>query len=335
MTGATIATPPIKWRIRGLSWVTWRQHRSAIAGFIGLLVLLAIFLVVNGLSMHSGYDKIGLNSCGNPYGQNCANQLEAFQNDYQKWAQMVPRVFAFLPGVIGVFIGAPLVARELETGTFRFAWTQGSNRIQWVVTKLVLLSVVICAVCLAFSALFAWWFGPWHSLVGRMASGQTYETEGIVFTARALFGFTLGALLGTVIGRTVPAMAATAAAWLAVVWPSVVFLRQLIMKPIVASGNTVQNIATAWTVSHGVQNSSGHHLSQSEMNDLFTQARSDGINSPPTFDRWLAQHHYTEWTSYEPNSRFWHFQIVESACYVVVALLVAGATVWWLRRRIV
>ena len=30
-----------------------------------------------------------------------------------------------LPGLLGVFVGAPVVARELESGTYRFAWTQG------------------------------------------------------------------------------------------------------------------------------------------------------------------------------------------------------------------
>jgi ABC-type multidrug transport system ATPase subunit len=32
------------------------------------------------------------------------------------------------PVLIGMFWGAPLVARELETGTFRLAWTQSVTR---------------------------------------------------------------------------------------------------------------------------------------------------------------------------------------------------------------
>jgi hypothetical protein len=336
MTATTVQAPSVRWRVGGLSWVTWRQHRMAIAGLIGVLGALAIFLLINGLSMHSGYDKLGLNSCGDPNGPRCADQLQQFRSDYQEWVQLIPRLFMFLPAICGVFIGAPVVARELETGTFRFAWTQGSNRVHWIVTKLALLAVAICVVCLAFSAVFAWWFGPWHSVVGRIASGQAYEIEGIVFTARALFAFVLGAFLGTVIGRTVPAMAATAALWLAVAWPETVLLRPLIMKPLVVSGNNPAQLFTAWQLDHWVQDKSGHHLSQSEFNDVFRQARqSTSMMSPATFDRWLTRHGYTSWTSYQPDSRFWHFQIVESSGYVVLALLLAGATVWWLRRRVV
>ena len=119
----------------------------------------------------------------------------------------------FLPGLIGVFVGAPLVARELESGTFRFAWTQGRSRVQWIVTKLVLLAIVLTALALAFSALFTWWYGPFDAITGRMAPYGAYEISGLVFAARTLFGFTLGVAAGLLIRRTVPAMAATAAVW--------------------------------------------------------------------------------------------------------------------------
>jgi hypothetical protein len=59
----------------------------------------------------------------------------------------------------------------------------------------------------------------------------------VVFAARTLFGFTLGVLLGLLIRRTVPAMAATAVAWVAVVVPSMVWLRPLIQKPITVIGH--------------------------------------------------------------------------------------------------
>jgi hypothetical protein len=41
----------------------------------------------------------------------------------------------------------------------------------------------------------------------------------------------------------------------------------------------------------------------------------------------MARHRYSEWASYQPNSRFWHFQTIEAASYVVLALLLAAATI--------
>jgi hypothetical protein len=223
--------------MRGLTWVTWRQHRLALAGVFVALAGLGLLMLFNGLAMHHAYTSLGLDTCGKLDGPSCQSQLTAFQQDYFSWANHLPTLLMFLPALIGVFVGAPLVARELESGTFRFAWTQGCSRVQWIVTKLVLLAVVLTALALAFSALFTWWYGPFDAITGRMSTGDAYEISGLVFAARTLFAFTLGALLGLLIRRTVPAMAATAAAWAAVALPSMIYLRPLIQKPITTIGH--------------------------------------------------------------------------------------------------
>jgi ABC-type transport system involved in multi-copper enzyme maturation permease subunit len=247
-----------------------------------------------------------------------------------------------LPGLIGVFVGAPLVARELESGTFRFAWTQARSRVQWIVTKLVLLGVVLTAFALAFSALFTWWYGPFDAITGRMSPTGAYDIAGLVFAARTLFGFTLGALLGLLIRRTVPAMAATAAAWVAVVVPSMLWLRPLIQKPITIIGAVAKGINpghgvpfNATMVNHWFQDAAGHHVG---FDQLFQQANAGNGATPPSLDQfnaYLAQHHYSAWVSYRPNGWFWHFQTVEASGYAILAILLAVATVLVLRRRAV
>ena len=47
----------------------------------------------------------------------------------------------------------------------------------------------------------------------------------------------------------------------------------------------------------------------------------------------LARHGYTEWISYQPESRFWHFQLIEGGWLLALALLLGVATVWLARRR--
>ena len=248
----------------------------------------------------------------------------------------------FLPGLIGVFVGAPLVARELESGTFRFAWTQGRSRAQWIVTKLVLLGAALAVLTLAFSALFTWWYGPLDAISGRMTTYGAYEVSGLVFAARTLFGFTLGALLGVVIRRTVPAMAATGAAWVAVMLSSLIYLRPLIRWPITALGALAKGAnsgsasvpVNADVVSHWIQDAAGHHISDQQ---LFRQAiaTNGGLPSPQQYHAYLTQHHYSQWVSYRPNDWFWHFQILEACGYAFVAVLLAVATVLLVRRRTV
>ena len=42
------------------------------------------------------------------------------------------------PAIVGIFWGAPLIARELETGTHRLVWNQTVTRTGWLATKLAL-----------------------------------------------------------------------------------------------------------------------------------------------------------------------------------------------------
>ncbi len=55
--------------------------------------------------------------------------------------KILPLLLQAVPALIGAFLGAPVLARELETGTFRYAWTQGFGRWRWTLAKLVSLAV--------------------------------------------------------------------------------------------------------------------------------------------------------------------------------------------------
>jgi hypothetical protein len=317
-------------RLSGMGWVTWRQHRLALAGALALLGGLSVLLVWQGLDMHAAYTRLGLGRCGPLAGSACQLPLQVFEQKYQSLPQFLPRFVEFLPGLLGMFVGAPLVARELESGTSRFAWTQGTHRLRWITVKLVLLGTALTLLTLGFSALFGWWYGPWGPLMGRMASGQAYEITGVVFAARTLFAFTLGALLGTLIRRTVPAMAATAAAWAAVAVPSVLWLRPHIQKPVIVPAGSNLITSGGWVIHNWVQDPAGHHIARAQ---LLQAARAAGANSVDAFNTWMAQHDYTNWVSYQPDSRFWHFQSIEGAAYLVLAVLLGAATIWWIRHR--
>lgn len=324
-------------RLRGLGWVTWRQHRVALAGCLALLGGLGVLMLVNGIEMRHSYQRLGLEGCGSLDARSCSGALDLFERQYQGWALFLPRVLAFAPGLLGTFVGAPLIARELESGTFRFAWTQGRSRVAWTSAKLAILGGALTAAALGFSLLFTWWFQPWEPVLGRMGSGQAYEVSGVVFAARTLFAFALGAMLGTLIRRTVPAMAATAALWTGVVWSSVLWLRPLIQAPLVVPTGSTLITSKGWTVSSWVQDPAGHHygVKSTELIGLFRQARADGANSDQAFTAWLTRHGYTQWSSYQPGSRFWHFQSIEASAYGLLALLLTAATFWWLHRRAV
>ena len=47
----------------------------------------------------------------------------------------------------------------------------------------------------------------------------------------------------------------------------------------------------------------------------------------------LARHGYTQWSSYQPGSRFWPFQWIEGGWLLALSVLLIAATIWLVRRR--
>jgi hypothetical protein len=105
------------------------------------------------------------------------------------------------PALIGTFVGAPVPARELETGTFRYAWTQGFGRWRWALAKLVTLAVVVAG---ALSLVFSWYYRPYLATGNDALSllhwspfaGALFNVRGVAFAAWTVAAFALGALAG-------------------------------------------------------------------------------------------------------------------------------------------
>jgi hypothetical protein len=286
--GAMSAARPRRPALGGLLWVTWRQHRSAVVSIGVAFGALAIYLVISGVQMHGAESTLGLNSCGSLVGPHCQAALSVFEQQYQGAAMYLPRFIEFVPALIGAFVGGPLVARELETGIYRFAWTQEHNRAQWLLTKLGLVAAILVAMGLALSAVFSWWFTPWEPIMGRLADGEAYEITGVVFAARILFGLCLGAAAGAVVRRTVPAMLVTVMGWVAVAFPSVIYLRPLIEKPLSVPSASNSVAANAWALHNWYQNAAGQHLSSRGFDHLLALARVQGVVTDRAFQRFLS-----------------------------------------------
>jgi hypothetical protein len=273
-----------------------------------------------------------------------------FTGRYGETAIIVSIALQAVPALIGAFIGAPVLARELETGTFRFAWTQGIGRLRWTVGKLVPLAVAVTAAAGAFTVLFAWYDQPWAA-AGYVTpfSARVFDLLGVAFAAWTLAAFAIGALAGLLIRRVVPAIAATLAACTGLSFATALYLRQHYMAPLIGR-NLFTPPASAWIIS-GWWTKGGVVISQSTMNQIMNTmlqqilpvilpknvknndikfykgtANSQALN-------YLLHHGYTQWTSYQPGSRFWPFQWIEGGWLLALSVLLIAATVWLVGRR--
>ncbi len=204
--GYDTKSAPVPWQ--RMIWVTWRQHRGMLIGVTGVLAAVSIFLLVAGLKVH--HDYAALINCRPASSDACTALNSSFNNEDWTMGNTILILMNFAPVLLGIFTGPAVLARELETGTFRYAWTQGMGRVRWTIAKLTLLAIVITVLAWAFSQLFGWFFDPFLGFEGMNDLAKTvFDTRGVDFAAWTLVAFTIGAFLGMYIRRIVPAMAAT------------------------------------------------------------------------------------------------------------------------------
>ena len=239
---------PVPWR--RMAWVTWRQHRFALGGVAALLGALAVYLWIAGLHLHHAYAVA--TACHPASSVACLNTILDFNSTYSPTAETIASLLLAVPALIGAFTGAPVLARELETGTFRYAWTQGFGRWRWTLAKLVPLAIAVAAAAGAFSLLFSWYYQPFFAQTFSFNAQVPldpglFDLRGVAFAAWTLAAFAIGALAGMLIRRVVPAIAATLAVYAGLAFATGLFLRQHYLTPLLTSNPNVPG--SAWIFS--------------------------------------------------------------------------------------
>ncbi|MGH3217794.1 MAG: ABC transporter permease subunit [Streptosporangiaceae bacterium] len=204
-------------------WLTWRQFRVQAVTAAAALAAFAILLAVTGPHLAHLYAGSGIGGChGGSCGFLAGNFLQQLDGGNYGVLYLLGVVIILLcPAVIGIFWGAPLIAREIETGTYHLAWTQSISRQRWLAVKLALTGPAAMAVTEGLSLMQAWWAAPIGRAVGRGAIGDrlsmnefsalVFATHGITPLGYAAFAFALGVTVGVLLRRAIPAMAVTLA----------------------------------------------------------------------------------------------------------------------------
>ena len=186
------------------------------------LAAFTILLAATGPHLASTYAADGLDSC---HGGSCPNLANYFtgslvSSPYEVLFLLSTGIILLAPAVIGLFWGAPLIARELETGTAALAWNQSVTRTRWLAVKLAIGGLAAMAVTEALSLMQTWWAAPISQAVADGSgagvaqsrfSQLNFATHGITPLGYAAFAFALGVTAGALIRRTIPAMAVTLA----------------------------------------------------------------------------------------------------------------------------
>jgi hypothetical protein len=339
-----------------MTWLTWRQFRAQAAAAAVALAAFAVLLAVTGPHLASLYRSDGVAGC---HGGGCTQPASNFLDDASGYTLLYVlgmAVILLAPAVIGIFWGAPLIAREFETGTFRLAWTQTTTRTRWLAAKLALPGLAAVAVTAGLSLMFGWWAAP-IGQAARLASNggfpigmgpfspPAFATHGVTPLGYAAFAFTLGVTAGLLLRRAIPAMAVTLG----------VFAIVQVVMPLGIRPHLFPAAHTSVAVSSfGPSFNGGIHVSRGSftftVRDLpgkpgawvlavaTVNAAGQRGNAVPACRRGglgcLIGHGIKADVSYQPASRYWPLQGAETAIYLVLALGLAGYCSWRLRRRL-
>jgi hypothetical protein len=187
---------PVRWW--RLVSVALRVHKGSLAGYVGFSVLVAVAMAVTGLVLQASGQDVFSAAPHSPW------------RLYDLSSTSLRLVLPLMPVLAGLFLGASLVAREIETGTARFAWAQGAGRASWLLASVIPVGLILVVIAAGLGLEYRWWMSSLAPR-GLFWSGGLFTLNPLPFAGWMLAGFSAGVVLGAAIRRTVPAMAATLA----------------------------------------------------------------------------------------------------------------------------
>ena len=343
----------------------WTRFRTQALAGAGVLAIAGAVLLVTGIQLNHAYYAAAAvckqqGDCAHMFTYTFPSQ------GYLDVANSLNAAGLAVPALIGMFWGAPLAAREFETGTFRLAWTQGVTRVRWLAAKLGIAGAAAIAAGELFTLMVNWWSSP----IRKADPGYTPFTSGSFHTGiapagYAAFAFTLGVTAGLLIRRTLPAMAVTLAVYTAVIIAFPVLVRPHLIPPAQATSTlSLASIADmpavgasnghlslvpgsaaappgAWVISSSqLTTPDGRAPSSEPAGPCAGPASQPGpapVPPSPAAARacndYIESLHLRQTVTYQPASRYWAFQWAETAIYLALALALAGFSFWWINRN--
>ncbi|MFD5039158.1 hypothetical protein ACFWNI_19010 [Streptomyces sp. NPDC058377] len=321
---------PVRPSLRGPARVVVRQHRWTlrIAGGVALAAVIA--LIATALWSSHVVDAFESGPCsveGDP-GRSCYQPVRNYMDAIFHLGQVYDYAALFLralPLLVGAFVAGPMIARELESGTFKLSWTQSVAPARWLAAKLAVPAVLLLAGVSVLTAVLAWarshvdtpYPAQWHD-------APVFSTSGVLPLAHTLFGMSVGALAGLLVRRTLAALAVSALVtgvtvtfftyWRGALWP-----RNTVTGP------TLDVRENIWWVETGHLTGTGERLPQG----LCDQSVSEGARTRCFADQNITGHYL----DYHPASHFWPIQLVETGILLALAALAVTAAFRVLRRR--
>jgi hypothetical protein len=308
-------------------WLSWRQQRTETLLTAAIVAILGAAFVPEGIHLANLFAREHLAHCVNSYTPACRFAVGSFGSNGGVLTSLFDGGwFNLIPGLIGVALATPFLF-DLENGTTKLAWTQSITRRRWLATKLGLAIGTGLVAAAAFSVLFTWYQKPFDQLFGRW---DKFDFEAIVPLGYTLFALGLALAIGVLIRRSAIALVVAYGIYVAARLFVQSWLRQRLVTPVSATWGpraSGPNLNHAWVITEGSSDKAGHLVSSS---NVFQLCARPGPNGAKGLDQACMTRHGAGFTHalYQPASRFWELQGIETALFGGVALLLIAFATW-------
>lgn len=330
-----------------MTWMVWRQHRNQAYYAGAALAVFAIVLLITGLQAASQYHS-ALSGCA---ASHTCSTLASRLSLGSPLLSLLVNLTLVVPCLVGAFWGGPLVARELETGTSQFVWTQSVARVRWLSVTAGWTLLAAAAFGGAISALVTWWSGPFNALSHQRFQPGVFDIQGIVPIGYSLFAVALGITAGTLLRRSLPALVVTVGGYIAVrvviadfIRPHYLAAQTLTYR--LAFGHMMPGLTgSSWLLSrsitgpggqapgNGLSGAVGVSIDGVPVSHLPPACKSLLSHDPAGVFSCLSAHGYRGVMTYQPGSRYWAFQGIETGIFVVLAAALVAVAVYVISRR--
>lgn len=345
-----------------MNWFAWRQQRRQFLVVGIILVLFAALIIPTGLHFWHTYQQTLASCAQNPANPTCndlGSNLFQAQLD-QILFHLVPLAILFLPMLLGMFWGAPFLAREYNEGTNSLVWTQSVSRRKWLSVKLAWILVATALFMAAFAALITWWSKTPNTLnMDRFGNNLFFSSQGIVPVAYGLFAVSFGIMFGAWFRKTMVAVGVVLGLFIALAIIAVPnFVRPHYMTPITITApmgpDTLDSKIPqgAWVVNRNIVDKNGNTFNSFNFNNMPAQCQQiiqqsqvsndhggirvkagPGPGGGDPIDTCLNNAGYHQIAKYQLSYRYWDFQEIESGIYLALSALAVGATYWLVLKR--
>ncbi|MFD5826167.1 ABC transporter permease [Lentzea sp. NPDC060358] len=323
-------------------WASWRQQRLQLLTLLGLVVVGAGIIFLVRSSMISDLDESGVAGCVARV-EECAAPDQAVKAFVETWGDRLDvgrMLITVFPALIGVFVGAPLFAREIEQGTHVLAFTQSVSRTRWMFSKLVIALVPALAALVALQWLVSWWLtaaGVLGPLVNGPFNSVNFGIEHVSPTGYALFAFALGTFIGVLSRRTLVAMTAGLGIFAISRFAlSGVPHRMIAAQRVETGSGTALPVHTdgSLVLSQGYLDAARQPVPREKVLSVIQACKDAPGDSQEAYVQCLPQSGLTtSYATYIPESDAGKLHLADFAVFGVLAVVLLIGTAWVLRRQ--